>query len=56
MAEPAPEPEEEAPTAEEIAEEPAYEQIGAHESAGEEVATGVASPPVPSEASPEVPE
>ena len=56
MAKPAPEPEEEAPTAEEIAAEPEYEQIGAHESAGEEVATGVASPPVPSEASPEVPE
>src|SRR5205809_156695 len=56
MAEPAPEPEEEAPTGEEIAEEPAYEQIGAHASAGEGVATGVAWPPVPSEASPEVPE
>jgi small subunit ribosomal protein S2 len=42
-------------TAEEIAEEPAYEQIGAHESAGEEVATGSASPPVPAEASTETP-
>ena len=58
MAEPAPEPEpepapeEEAPTAE----EPTYEKIGAQESAGEEVPTGVASPPVPSEASTEVPE
>src|SRR5213076_980617 len=58
MAEPAPEPEpepapeEEAPTAE----EPAYEKIGGQESAGEEVPTGVASPPVPSEASTEVPE
>jgi small subunit ribosomal protein S2 len=46
----------EAPSAEEVAEEPAYEQIGARESAGEEVATGVASPPVPSEASTEVAE
>ena len=43
----------EAPSADEIAEEPAYEQIGAQESAGEEVATGVASPPVPAEASTE---
>ena len=43
----------EAPSAEEIAEEPAYEQIGAQESAGEEVASGVASPPVPAEASTE---
>jgi small subunit ribosomal protein S2 len=43
----------EAPSAEEIAEEPAYEQIGAQESAGEEVATGVASPPVPAEATTE---
>ena len=51
-----PEPEAEGPSAEEIAEEPAYEQIGARESAGEEVATGVASPPVPSEASTEAPE
>jgi small subunit ribosomal protein S2 len=51
MAPPAAEqPEEpEAPSAEEIAEEPGYEQIGARESSGEEVATGVASPPVPSE-------
>jgi small subunit ribosomal protein S2 len=46
----------ESPTAEEVAEEPAYEQVGPRESAGEEVATGVASPPVPSEASTEVPE
>jgi small subunit ribosomal protein S2 len=54
---PAEQPEEpESPTAEEVAEDPAYEQIGARESAGEEVATGVASPPVPSEASTEVPE
>ncbi len=51
-----PEPEAEGPSTEEIAEEPAYEQVGARESAGEEVATGVASPPVPSEASTEVPE
>jgi small subunit ribosomal protein S2 len=43
----------EAPSAEEIAEEPAYEQIGPRESAGEEVATGVASPPVPAQARPE---
>jgi small subunit ribosomal protein S2 len=43
----------EARSAEEIAEEPAYEQIGAQESAGEEVATGVASPPVPAEAATE---
>jgi small subunit ribosomal protein S2 len=58
MAEPEPaaepEPEAEVPSAEEIAEEPAYEQIGAHESAGEEVPTGVASPPVPSEGRTEV--
>ena len=51
-----PEPEAEGRSSEEIAEEPAYEQVGARESAGEEVATGVASPPVPSEASTEVPE
>jgi small subunit ribosomal protein S2 len=50
------EPEPEAPSAEEIAEEPAYEQIAARESTGEEVATGVASPPVPSDASTEVSE
>jgi small subunit ribosomal protein S2 len=50
------EPEAETRSAEEIAEEPAYEQVGARESAGEEVATGVASPPVPSEASTEVAE
>jgi small subunit ribosomal protein S2 len=46
-------PEEAEPLAEEIAQEPAYEQVGAQESAGEEVATGVASPPVPSEAATE---
>ena len=51
-----PEPEGEGRSSEETAEEPAYEQVGARESAGEEVATGVASPPVPSEASTEVPE
>ena len=45
----------EAPTAEEVAEDPAYEQIGAGERAGEEVATGTASPPVPAEASTERP-
>jgi small subunit ribosomal protein S2 len=32
--------------AEEVAADPAYEVVGARESAGEEVATGVASPPV----------
>jgi small subunit ribosomal protein S2 len=48
------EPEE--PAAEEVAQDPADEQIGGHESAGEEVATGVASPPVPSEAPTEAPE
>ena len=54
MAAPTPEPEEtEGPSAEEVAQDPAYEQIGAQESAGEEVATGVASPPVPAEASTE---
>src|SRR5205823_650846 len=36
----------EAPSAEEVAADPQYEQIGAKESAGEQVATGVASPPV----------
>ena len=47
----------EAPTAEEVAEDPAYEQVGADESAGDEVPTDVvASPPVPSEASTERPE
>ena len=51
-----PEPEGEGRSSEEIAEESAYEQVGARESAGEEVATGVASPPVPSEASTEGPE
>jgi small subunit ribosomal protein S2 len=54
MAAPPAEPEEtEAPSAEEVAQDAAYEQIGAQESAGEEVATGVASPPVPAEASTE---
>jgi small subunit ribosomal protein S2 len=51
-----PEPEAEAPSAEEVGEDPAYEQIGAQENAGDEVPTGVASPPVPAEASTEVPE
>src|SRR5207248_8265568 len=36
----------EAPSAEEVAADAQYEQIGAKESAGEQVATGVASPPV----------
>jgi small subunit ribosomal protein S2 len=59
MAAPAEEPgqpqvdEPEASAAEEVAEEPAYEQVGARESAGEEVASGSASPPVPAEASTE---
>jgi small subunit ribosomal protein S2 len=60
MAAPAEEPEQqpdaeeaEAPAAEEVAEDPAYEQVGARESAGEEVASGSASPPVPAEASTE---
>jgi small subunit ribosomal protein S2 len=39
-----------APSAEEVAEDPQYEQIGARESAGEEVPSGVASAPVPAEA------
>ena len=43
----------EAPSAEEVSQDPTYEQIGAHESAGEEVASGSASPPVPAEASTE---
>jgi small subunit ribosomal protein S2 len=47
------EPEPEAPTAGEIAEDPAYEQVGAKESSGEEVPPGSASPPVPAEASTE---
>jgi ribosomal protein S2 len=46
---------EEAAEVDAVAEDPAYEQIGAHESAGEEVPSGVASPPVPSEASTEQP-
>src|SRR5947207_1107403 len=36
----------EARSAEDVAEDAAYEQVGAQESSGEEVATGVASPPV----------
>jgi small subunit ribosomal protein S2 len=43
------------PTAEEVAADPQYEQVGARESAGEEVASGTASPPVPAEASSEEP-
>jgi small subunit ribosomal protein S2 len=39
--------------AEEVAVDPAYEQVAAQESSGEEVAGGVASPPVPAEAGPE---
>jgi small subunit ribosomal protein S2 len=46
----APEPEPEARPAEEVAADPAYEQVAARESAGEETASGTASPPVPSEA------
>ena len=51
--EPEPEQEAEAPAAEEVAEDPAYEQVGAQESSGEEVPSGSASPPVPAEASTE---
>jgi small subunit ribosomal protein S2 len=47
------EPESAAPTAEEVAADPQYEQVAARESSGEEVASGTASPPVPSEASTE---
>jgi small subunit ribosomal protein S2 len=54
--EPEPEPEPEAPTAEEVAEDPAYEQVGTQESSGEEVPSGSASPPVPAEASTEAPQ
>ena len=43
----------EAPSAEEIAEEPGYEQIGAQESTGDEVPTRVASPAAPPEGSTE---
>jgi small subunit ribosomal protein S2 len=39
--------------ADEVAADPAYEVVAAQESAGEEVATGVASPPVPAEATTE---
>jgi small subunit ribosomal protein S2 len=39
-----------APTAEEVAADPQYEQVGAQENAGEEVSSGVASAPVPAEA------
>jgi small subunit ribosomal protein S2 len=49
------EPQPEAPAAEEVAADPQYEKIAAQESAGEEVATGVASPPVPSDPSTEQP-
>src|SRR5438067_1984140 len=44
-----------APSAEAIAEDPAFEQVGPGESAGEEGATGSASPAVPAEASTERP-
>jgi small subunit ribosomal protein S2 len=47
------EPEPEAPSAEEVAADPQYEVVGARESAGEEVASGTASPPVPSQAASE---
>ena len=40
---------EEGRPAEEVAADPAYEVVGARESAGDEVASGVASPPVPPE-------
>jgi small subunit ribosomal protein S2 len=55
MAAPAAEetPESEAPSAEEVAADPQYEVVGARESAGEEVASGTASPPVPSQAATE---
>jgi small subunit ribosomal protein S2 len=46
-----PEPALDARPAEEVAADPAYEQVMPAESAGEEVATGTASPSVPSEAS-----
>jgi small subunit ribosomal protein S2 len=46
----APEPQPDAPAAEAVAEDPQYEKVAAHESAGEQVATGTASPPVPAEA------
>jgi small subunit ribosomal protein S2 len=36
--------------AEEVAADPAYEVVGTQESAGEQVATGAASPPVPADA------
>jgi small subunit ribosomal protein S2 len=52
-AEETPEPEAESPTAEEVAADPQYEVVGARESAGEEVASGTASPPVPSQAATE---
>jgi small subunit ribosomal protein S2 len=46
---------EEPPTrdADQVAADPAYEVVAAQESAGEEVATGAASPPVPAEATTE---
>jgi small subunit ribosomal protein S2 len=49
------EPQPEAPAAEEVAADPQYEKIAAQESAGDEVATGAASPPVPSDAPTEQP-
>jgi len=53
--EPGSEPEPEAPTTEEVAEDPADEQVGTQEGSGEEVPSGSASPPVPAEASTEAP-
>jgi small subunit ribosomal protein S2 len=53
---PPPAAEEEPPPAreaEEVAADPAYEVVAAQESTGEQVATGVASPPVPAEAATE---
>jgi small subunit ribosomal protein S2 len=46
----APSAEETAPSAEEVAADPQYEVVAARESAGEDVASGTASPPVPSQA------
>jgi small subunit ribosomal protein S2 len=42
-----------APSAEEVAADPQYEVVAARESAGEEVASGTASPPVPAQAATE---
>ena len=50
---PADEAEPGAPSADEVAADPQYEVVGARESAGEEVASGTASPPVPSQAATE---